>query len=434
MASSSSSSASSSSASSSHSPTPEPVSKKRRSSAISDSDSSNDSDSSDSEPEQSNEPVLSHAAKRKEKRKLKTKDTEAPEGDKKKSTKAASATQPKRQNSVWVGNLSFKTTAEALRRFFGDAEITRVHMPTKAGDNNSNGPDRKENRGFAYVDFATPEAKVAAIAMSENPLDGRRLLIKDGGDFTGRPAPAANARDAANGGTVPLSGKGMSKTAQKILSAQKQPPAPTLFLGNLGFETTEASIRDLLTAHRQLKPKKEPEVKDEEEKEGKKEKEEKEDVWIRKIRMGTFEDSGLCKGFAFVDFTSIEHATAALVNPQNHYLNGRKLVVEYASADAVRRGGGPGAAGARIKRLHEANRLDPRKRQRVDSEPSNAHSEAQEVAPRKEGREGRDSGSGRPRGGGGKRPRPTPGAALALAKREQAAIVPSLGTKITFDS
>lgn len=33
---------------------------------------------------------------------------------------------------------------------------------------------------FAYVDFATPEAKVAAIAMSENPLDGRRLLIKDG--------------------------------------------------------------------------------------------------------------------------------------------------------------------------------------------------------------------------------------------------------------
>ena len=33
---------------------------------------------------------------------------------------------------------------------------------------------------FSYVDFATPESNVAAIAMSENPLDGRRLLIKDG--------------------------------------------------------------------------------------------------------------------------------------------------------------------------------------------------------------------------------------------------------------
>jgi len=33
---------------------------------------------------------------------------------------------------------------------------------------------------FAYVDFATPEAKIAAIALSERPLFGRKLLIKDG--------------------------------------------------------------------------------------------------------------------------------------------------------------------------------------------------------------------------------------------------------------
>jgi len=33
---------------------------------------------------------------------------------------------------------------------------------------------------FAYVDFATPEAKEAAILMTESPLEGRRLLIKDG--------------------------------------------------------------------------------------------------------------------------------------------------------------------------------------------------------------------------------------------------------------
>lgn len=33
---------------------------------------------------------------------------------------------------------------------------------------------------FAYVDFATPDAKTLAIALSENNLDGRKLLIKDG--------------------------------------------------------------------------------------------------------------------------------------------------------------------------------------------------------------------------------------------------------------
>ncbi len=43
--------------------------------------------------------------------------------------------------------------------------------------------------------------------------------------------------------------------------------------------------------------------------------------------------------FAFVDFISVEHATAVLINPRNHKLNGRQLVVEYASPDAVRRGG-----------------------------------------------------------------------------------------------
>lgn len=33
---------------------------------------------------------------------------------------------------------------------------------------------------FAYVDFATPDAKLSAITLSERNLEGRRLLIKDG--------------------------------------------------------------------------------------------------------------------------------------------------------------------------------------------------------------------------------------------------------------
>ena len=33
---------------------------------------------------------------------------------------------------------------------------------------------------YAYVDFATADAKTVATTLSENHLDGRRLLIKDG--------------------------------------------------------------------------------------------------------------------------------------------------------------------------------------------------------------------------------------------------------------
>ena len=84
----------------------------------------------------------------------------------------------------------------------------------------------------------------------------------------------------ADGADTPAGSKntGHTKTAQKILSVQKQPPAPTLFLGNLGFETTEDSIRELLDSHRA----KDASLADEK--------------WIRKIRLGTFEDSGKCKG------------------------------------------------------------------------------------------------------------------------------------------
>jgi len=92
-------------------------------------------------------------------------------------------------------------------------------------------------------------------------------------------------------------GRGQTKFAQKILSAQKQPPAPTLFFGNLGFETTVDSIRGLLEAHREKRnantitttattaeSANDGGANDDD------------DPWIRKIRMGTFEDSGLCKG------------------------------------------------------------------------------------------------------------------------------------------
>ena len=92
---------------------------------------------------------------------------------------------------------------------------------------------------------------------------------------------------------------GLTKAAQRIMAAQKQPPGPTLFFGNLGFEVTENSIRQLLEAHRK-NPVRTPVGDGGEENPGEHDDEPKgpkEEVkWIRKIRMGTFEDSGKCKG------------------------------------------------------------------------------------------------------------------------------------------
>lgn len=81
--------------------------------------------------------VKSHAALRKD-RKRAYKTANGGDGDAhdipinenlKKSSEPQSAP---RQNSVWVGNLAYKTTQESLRKFFdGVGEITRIHLPTK---------------------------------------------------------------------------------------------------------------------------------------------------------------------------------------------------------------------------------------------------------------------------------------------------------------
>ena len=49
--------------------------------------------------------------------------------------------------------------------------------------------------------------------------------------------------------------------------------------------------------------------------------------------------TNISNSWAFLDFVDITEATAALTNPRNHRMNGRDLKLEYASPDAVRRGG-----------------------------------------------------------------------------------------------
>jgi RNA recognition motif-containing protein len=152
--------------------------------------------------------------------------------------------------------------------------------------------------------------------------------------------------------------------------------------------------------------------------------------------------------FAFVDFTNTEHATAALIHPKNHQLDGRKLVVEYASADAVRRGGGPGHKPR--KKSGEVHGEGHSRRKRRDSvvgdeanekgstttttTPSRAQEkEKSTTVDRRSDRSAKSNVINGTRTWKSKSSRPAPGAALALAKREQVAIVPHQGRRITFD-
>jgi len=134
------------------------------SSSSSSSDSTSVSSASESEGENSpvreveaatdepDEPVLSHAEKRRQKKRKLDSGDAAPVDVSESPTKPASKSKkgkgkkgekpgeiseggdalPKRQNSVWVGNLAYKTTTVTLKAFFDGLEVTRIHMPMKA--------------------------------------------------------------------------------------------------------------------------------------------------------------------------------------------------------------------------------------------------------------------------------------------------------------
>lgn len=123
------------------------------------SDSASTSSGADTETE--DVPVLSHAEKRKQKKKEQKKSDPTDEQNVKKTkvrntAELAPSKVPKRQNSVWVGNLAFKTTAQSLRQFFdGCGEITRIHMPMKLSSGGPSGGAVKENRGSVTLCPAT---------------------------------------------------------------------------------------------------------------------------------------------------------------------------------------------------------------------------------------------------------------------------------------
>lgn len=188
---------------------------------------------------------------------------------------------------VWIGNLSFDTTKDDLVRFFiaktkdnedeksrvTEQDITRLSMPRVAAKNSN----AMKNKGFCYMFFKNVEQMKAVLELSESHLNGRNMLIKDSENYSGRP------------------------DKDDLVAMSKNPPSRILFVGNLSFDVTD----DLLRKHFQHCGD------------------------IVKIRMATFEDSGKCKGFAFIDFKNEEGSTNALKDKSCRKIAGRPLRMEH---------------------------------------------------------------------------------------------------------
>ncbi|CAI4726110.1 ASG_G0045130.mRNA.1.CDS.1 [Saccharomyces cerevisiae] len=277
---------------------------------------------------------------------------------------------------VWIGNLSFDTTKDDLVRFFiaktkdnedeksrvTEQDITRLSMPRVAAKNSN----AMKNKGFCYMFFKNVEQMKAVLELSESHLNGRNMLIKDSENYSGRP------------------------DKEDLVAMSKNPPSRILFVGNLSFDVTD----DLLRKHFQHCGD------------------------IVKIRMATFEDSGKCKGFAFIDFKNEEGSTNALKDKSCRKIAGRPLRMEYGE-----------------------DRSKRQVRKKVENVSRNNSSSFDISNNKGYDRAGQDNGS-KPeykRSNANRRPpvdsnnRTKSSVALATAQRGSAAIVPSQGKKVKFD-
>lgn len=290
---------------------------------------------------------------------------------------------------VWVGNLSFDTSKEDITRFimaktalfvaFKDSEkdddlvavenidMTRVNVPKK--DN--------KIKGFAYVDLPSIKHVNAVVSLSESQLNGRKLLIKNSTSFEGRPKPQSDQEKAIS----------------------KNPPSRILFVGNLSFDTTQDNLEEHFRHCGE----------------------------IVKIRMATFQDTGKCKGFAFVDFKDEAGATTALKSKLARELINRPLRMEYGEDRSKR------TPNQKKREQIDAYRAANGQSEYVGPDEAESAPVARErpvvarertAAPPKKRTFRDDSNANK---------RVKSSVALATAQRASQAIVPSAGKKTTFD-
>ncbi|KAJ2359341.1 Nucleolar protein 13 [Coemansia erecta] len=231
-----------------------------------------------------------------------TKDTPAAESPKEEDSKTEDplAEKPKKKAarsdfSIWIGNLPYSITKEDLIEFFKpcNGTITRVNLPKKNG----------KTKGFAYVDFDTEAPMNMALAYSEQTLGGRAVLIKNASDFNKTGMPSRAAAGPAH------TGEDEKPNAKSKWT--KNPPSPSLFLGNLSFDVKRADLKAIFRPFGELVG----------------------------VRVATFEDNPQkCKGFAYIDFKYTDDAAKAIKSPDVRMIGGRKARIEFAGEDATRKG------------------------------------------------------------------------------------------------
>mmetsp|Transcript_13133 Transcript_13133/g.32052 ORF Transcript_13133/g.32052 Transcript_13133/m.32052 type:complete len:582 (+) Transcript_13133:283-2028(+) len=189
--------------------------------------------------------------------------------------------------SVYVKNLNFKTSEEALRSVFEGkvGPVISIRIPRKVApmSENSGGESVSLSMGYGFVELPSQQfARKAVKQLQDVLVDGHNLelAISSVGNRGGQ--KSSNSTSAAKSG----------KSQTKIM------------VRNVPFQATRTDILKLFGSFGQLK----------------------------KVRLPKKFD-GTHRGFAFVDFLTAKEAQAAMDALSRTHLFGRHLVMEWASED-----------------------------------------------------------------------------------------------------
>ena len=182
--------------------------------------------------------------------------------------------------SLFVKGLHFTTNEKSLRAFFekvGAVLSCRIaRRPIGEGENEQDGqPTGFLSRGFGFVEFVKDSDSSAALRLlSGKELDGKAIFLE---------------RAQGNSG---------SKESSAAISSTK------LIVRNVAFEANQQEIRKLFSNYGDL----------------------------RSLRLPRKFDGGH-RGFAFIDYSSIQEAKAAKEALTSAHFYGRRLILEWASTD-----------------------------------------------------------------------------------------------------
>ncbi|EEH38012.2 multiple RNA-binding domain-containing protein [Paracoccidioides lutzii Pb01] len=186
-------------------------------------------------------------------------------------------------STLFVRNLNFSTTNVRLAEVFQPLDgFLSARVKTKP---NPKRPGETLSMGFGFVEFRTSaQARAALATMNGYKLDQHELVIKT----------SHKATDAAEERRREDNAKKLAMRGTKIL------------IKNLPFQATKKDIRNLFGAYGKL----------------------------RSVRVPQKFDR-TARGFAFADFVSAREAENAMEALKHTHLLGRRLVLEFASEDAI---------------------------------------------------------------------------------------------------